>query len=431
MSRKMVKFASMKYTIMSILSLLSLFGCKGYADLKVDEFEKMLSEDKTVQLVDVRTPEEFAAGHLNGAINIDWYSDDFMDLVHEKLTKDRPVTVYCRSGKRSAAAAAKLGGNGYKAYNLLGGYLAWADAGKPTESGEKPGRGGFGGPRNGGGMEVNKDDDPVFAALKDETVGKFKQFTFKDSQTGKTMEYNLFVPKDYDGKKSFPLVLFMADASTVGKEVTAPLTQGYGALEFASDRDQLLHPAFVLVPQYTVWAVQDDWSTTDEVEMTIRLLEAVTKEYKVDTNRLFTTGQSMGGMMSFYFNITHPDLFAASLFVSSQWDTSKMTGFGKKKFFYIVAGGDQKASVGMKDLQTALKGQGVNVEPAVWSAKLPKAEQEKLAKELISKGGNIHFIQWETGSVLPETGRAMEHMASFDYGYKIDAVRDWLFEQSK
>ena len=421
----------MKYIIMSIISLLSLFGCKGYADLKVDEFEKMLSEDRTVQLVDVRTPEEYAAGHLDDAINIDWYADDFMEQALAKLTKDRPVMVYCRSGKRSAAAAAKLDGHGYKTYNLLGGYLAWTEAGKPTERGEKPGHGGFGGPSNGGGMEVNKDDDPVFAALKDESVGKFKQFTFKDPQTGKTMEYNLFVPKDYDGKKSFPLVLFMADASTVGKDVTAPLTQGYAALEFASDRDQQLHPSFVLVPQYTAWAVQDDWSTTDEVEMTIRLLESVTHEYKVDKNRLYTTGQSMGGMMSFYFNITHPDLFAASLFVSSQWDTSKMTGFGKKKFFYIVAGGDQKASGGMKDLQAILKGQGVNVEPSVWSAKLPKAEQEKLAKELIAKGGSIHFIQWETGSVLPETGRAMEHMASFDYGYKIDAVRDWLFEQSK
>ena len=65
------------------------------------------------------------------------------------------------------------------------------------------------------------------------------------------------------------------------------------------------------------------------------------------------------------------------------------------------------------------------------SAKLPSEEQEKLAEELIARGGNINFIKWETGSVLPETGRAMEHMASFDYGYKIAAVRDWLFMQSK
>ena len=125
-----------------------------------------------------------------------------------------------------------------------------------------PKKGGESGSRQGGHMEINKDADSAFVALKNETLKKFKQLTFNDEQTGKRMEYNLLVPEDYDGTASYPLVLFMADASTVGKEVTAPLTQGYGALEFASDRDQQLHPSFVLVPQYTDWAVQDDWSTT-------------------------------------------------------------------------------------------------------------------------------------------------------------------------
>ena len=280
-------------------------------------------------------------------------------------------------------------------------------------------------------MEIDKDSDSVFVALKKETLGKFKQFTFSDSQTGKTMEYNLLVPEGAEAGEKLPLVLFMADASTVGKEVTTPLTQGYGALEFASDRDQRLHPSFVLVPQYTDWAVQDDWSTTDEVEMTIRLLDAVCKEYNVDTSRLYTTGQSMGGMMSFYFNITHPDLFAASLFVSSQWDTSKMQDFGKKHFFYIVAGGDQKAYDGMQDLTKVLKENDARIESASWSAKLSSQDQERLAEQLIARGSNINFILWETGSVLPESGKGMEHMASFDYGYKIAAVRDWLYKQSK
>ena len=292
-------------------------------------------------------------------------------------------------------------------------------------------RGGARGPRQGGHMEIDKESDSVFVALKKETLGKFKQFTFSDSQTGKTMEYNLLVPEGAEAGEKLPLVLFMADASTVGKEVTTPLTQGYGALEFASDRDQRLHPSFVLVPQYTDWAVQDDWSTTDEVEMTIRLLDAVCKEYNVDTSRLYTTGQSMGGMMSFYFNITHPDLFAASLFVSSQWDTSKMQDFGKKHFFYIVAGGDQKASGGMQDLTKVLRENEARIESASWSAKLPAEQQERMAKELISRGSGINFVKWETGSVLPESGQGMEHMASFDYGYKIAAVRDWLFRQSK
>ena len=287
------------------------------------------------------------------------------------------------------------------------------------------------GHRQGGHMEINKDSDSVFVALKQVTLSKFKQLTFKDEQTGKTMAYNLLIPEVAEAGEKLPLVLFMADASTAGKEVTAPLTQGYGALEFASDRDQQQHPSFVLVPQYTDWAVQDDWITTDEVEMTIRLLDAVCREYNVDTNRLYTTGQSMGGMMSFYFNITHPDLFAASLFVSSQWDTSKMQDFGKKKFFYIVAGGDQKAYGGMQDLAKVLKKNNARVDSASWSAKLPNQEQEQLAEELIARGGNINFIVWEKGTVLPESGQGMEHMASFDYAYKLAPVRDWLFKQSK
>ena len=292
-------------------------------------------------------------------------------------------------------------------------------------------KGGAQGSRQGGHMEIDKDSDSVFVSLKKETLDKFKQLTFNDARTGKTMEYNLLVPEGAEAGQKYPLILFMADASTAGKEVTAPLTQGYGALEFASGRDQKEHPSFVLVPQYTDWAVQDDWSTTEEVEMTIRLLEAVCKEYNVDTNRLYTTGQSMGGMMSFYFNITHPDLFAASLFVSSQWDTSKMQDFGKKNFFYIVAGGDQKAYDGMQDLTKVLEENDARIESASWSAKLSSQDQERLAEQLIARGNNINFILWETGSVLPESGKGMEHMASFDYGYKIAAVRDWLYKQSK
>lgn len=124
----------MNNLIMPLLTMLGLMGCKGYADLKVDEFENMLSQDKTAQLVDVRTPDEYAAGHIPGAINIDWYSEDFIDKAKALLSTERPVMVYCRSGKRSAAAAAKLDGNYFKTYNMLGGYLAWTTAEKPVST---------------------------------------------------------------------------------------------------------------------------------------------------------------------------------------------------------------------------------------------------------------------------------------------------------
>ena len=118
---------------MIFLSLLAgLMGCQEYTNLSVDEFQKMIANDHAVQLVDVRTPQEYAEGHLACAMNIDWHSNDFMQQVEASLVKDRPVMVYCRSGKRSAAAAEKLAAAGYKTYNMLGGYLAWTEAGKNT-----------------------------------------------------------------------------------------------------------------------------------------------------------------------------------------------------------------------------------------------------------------------------------------------------------
>ena len=121
-----------QFSLIMAFSLLSLFSCKGYTDLSVQEFQEKLSGGTTVQLVDVRTPAEYAAGHLAGAVNLDWLASGFMDRAARQLSADLPVAVYCRSGKRSAVAAGALDKAGYKVYNLKGGYMAWTGAGKPV-----------------------------------------------------------------------------------------------------------------------------------------------------------------------------------------------------------------------------------------------------------------------------------------------------------
>lgn len=119
-----------RFLIVMAFSFLGLFSCKGYKDLNVNEFEQMIGSDASVQLVDARTPEEFAEGHLGGAVNIDWKAGNFEEHALLLLSKERPVLVYCRSGRRSAEAATVLDGMGFQTYNLKGGILAWADAGK-------------------------------------------------------------------------------------------------------------------------------------------------------------------------------------------------------------------------------------------------------------------------------------------------------------
>ena len=111
--------------------MLSMFTITGFAQhsevisvIPADEYKKEIKK-KDSQLVDVRTPEEFKKGHIKGAKNIDFFSEDFITQF-EALNKNEPVYIYCRSGNRSAKASKKLSEAGFeKIIDLKGGYKAW------------------------------------------------------------------------------------------------------------------------------------------------------------------------------------------------------------------------------------------------------------------------------------------------------------------
>ncbi|MDE7125394.1 MAG: hypothetical protein K2O12_02805, partial [Muribaculaceae bacterium] len=118
----------------------------------------------------------------------------------------------------------------------------------PAQEKSEKKRGKSGGPQlgtPGGGPVIDKSGDTVLQAMIKAEVPEFKQLEFKDAETGKTISYNLFSPKNADSAKKYPLVLFMADASTPGTDVSRPLTQGYGALVWATDQWQAENPCYV------------------------------------------------------------------------------------------------------------------------------------------------------------------------------------------
>lgn len=294
-----------------------------------------------------------------------------------------------------------------------------------------------GGPPGGmmGGGAVDKSGDTVLQALIAEVEPKFQQFEYTDAETGLTVPYNLYVPENYDAAKSYPLVFFIADSSVVGQDTTAPLTQGYGALVWATDAEQAKHASFVLVPEYPEVIIDDhgSFTTTDYVELTVRLLDSVTESYSIDTNRLYATGQSMGGMTFLLLSAQHPDLFAAELFVSCQWDISALENLASQTFFYIAAAGDEKASAGQTEVEDMLASAGASYSTATWDATWSSAEFDAAVASILSEGNDINFATFELGTVLPEGVEVgtSEHMYSFDYAYKVEGVRDWLFTQVK
>jgi len=88
--------------------------------------------NKDILLIDVRTPEEYASGHLENSVNIDYKADNFKELIGE-LDPDQEVYVYCKVGGRSGRSAKMLNSMGFKkVYDLKGGILAWEKEGLKT-----------------------------------------------------------------------------------------------------------------------------------------------------------------------------------------------------------------------------------------------------------------------------------------------------------
>lgn len=80
-----------------------------------------------VALIDVRTPQEYAEGAIDGAVNIDYFDQELFLKKISALDKTKPVYLYCRSGNRSMKSARQLVSLGFeKVYDLAGGYLAWS-----------------------------------------------------------------------------------------------------------------------------------------------------------------------------------------------------------------------------------------------------------------------------------------------------------------
>lgn len=274
----------------------------------------------------------------------------------------------------------------------------------------------------------DKSQDALLSQLKRDVLPKFRQLEFKGENVN--MKYSLFGPARMEIGKKYPLVLFMADASTAGKDAIEPLAQGYGALIWASSEAQEKNPCFVLVPQFSTVAVNDAYEHGPEVEGVLDLLKDVVRKNAIDPSRLYVTGQSMGGMIGMYLNITHPGIFAASLYVDCHWDQSGFNELVKQPFIFVSAGDKGPSWTCSQAIQEACRRVGISYTWAEWSARLPLAEQDDLARTMLDKGQPVNLISFESGTVLPEDGKGSEHMYAFDHAYQLSPVRDWLFKHS-
>ncbi|WP_420401733.1 rhodanese-like domain-containing protein [Flagellimonas sp.] len=119
---------SLRY-LASIVCCLLCFSCQPQKEKVIKKIDKATMQAEAlgqgVQLVDVRTPEEYAGGHIGDAINIHIKASDFEERISQ-MDKEAPIYLYCKKGGRSNQAAKRLVGMGFQTvYDYSGGYDDW------------------------------------------------------------------------------------------------------------------------------------------------------------------------------------------------------------------------------------------------------------------------------------------------------------------
>ena len=161
---------------------------------------------------------------------------------------------------------------------------------------------------------------------------RFSYQTFKNDQ-GDSLSYRQLFP-DSDPLRKYPLVIFLHGSGERGSDNDAQLK--WGVMNFATDQNMMLHPAFVIAPQCPEKMSWSNFSreknTADTrllpqpakpMELLIGLMRQLVKSLPVDSNRIYITGLSMGGFGTYDAITRYPNLFAAAVPVCGGGDVSK------------------------------------------------------------------------------------------------------------
>jgi predicted peptidase len=215
--------------------------------------------------------------------------------------------------------------------------------------------------------------------------------------------------------------MFIHDASIAGRPLGSALTQGNGAITWATPEWQATHPCFVLAPQFATVQVDDDFNVQPELDVCLSLVDSLLNQYSIDRDRVYTTGQSMGCMSSYVLMLRRPDLFASAMLVAGQWDANALAPLANMNLWLLSCKGDVKSSEGVAAAIDVWKANGAEVVEQEWPLQDTAEGRAQSVKNMLNAGGNIHYTHFTGGS----------HMNTWRVAYDIDGVKEWLFEQHK
>lgn len=166
-------------------------------------------------------------------------------------------------------------------------------------------------------VETSRANETRSQTREEPQTGAFNEKLFVNSRSQR-MKYLLFVPKDYDKQKKYPLVLWLHGGGTRGDDLKQLLKYGdaHGIGYFARSDNQLKYPSFIVAPQCPlnrIWGNSDSAQPTLEMTLVLEILEKVQADHSIDSRRLYVTGISLGGYGTWDIIGRRPEMFAAAI----------------------------------------------------------------------------------------------------------------------
>ncbi len=266
----------------------------------------------------------------------------------------------------------------------------------------------------------------------------FFAHTYTDASGAEaTMKYGLYIPASYDGTTALPLVTYIPDSSYVGG-VIGKYAKGECPSAWINETNQKENPVFFLTIAFSKPAASVT-DATSQAGQIVPIIDKVVSEYGIDENRLYLTGQSMGGIMDFALNDAYPDKFAATVYVgcqpggevhNEQYDAIVANAaFADQKFCYIASAKDGKAPYGQDDVMAALTEKGIAYGYLDSIDHLGGDTTEAAVQAVLDAGYTQNIFRF---AQVTENGEpSQEHMQSFQYAYAIQTLYAWLMAQSK
>jgi predicted peptidase len=203
----------------------------------------------------------------------------------------------------------------------------------------------------------------ALSAVGAQDVDGFAARSFK-SANGVTMAYRLFIPSAEPRKKALPLVVYLHGSGGIGDDNLKQISGGNatGTHVWTTPEAQRRHPTYVLAPQLPQggqWGAPGSDALASHAEALVQLIAALTRELVVDPDRVYLTGQSLGGVGTWDIISKRPELFAAAVPLCGTGNPARVAAARRLAIWVFHGAQDPLVPVtGSRDLVAALRAVG-------------------------------------------------------------------------